>query len=296
MSIKIFCGIPGSGKSYRLIHEGVRQLAQGKRYKRIFANFSINYDNLYIYLRRRAGLDRDTALDRLGRIVEVRNYNDLIDVQDGLLLFDEAHMWLPSGIDWAAWIPDELVAFITQHRKVFADIMVAVQRRSSLMNHLRENAEATYLVSDVAPMMQFMMRPITQGRRMLRYTLVQDDILGGQGNMSRSGGVFEASARTEYLILDPVIANCYDTNTIFEPPVTQIVKALALEGDKRARAKRASGLTWDMSKIMRVPKKPAALDGLPFLTVRDMMMYRSQGISLDSVMKQRLAIAYQHIA
>jgi hypothetical protein len=276
MSIRAYVGVPGSGKSYRLVSEGIKALANGKKYRTLFCNFAFDLDNVFDVMIKRFNMTRSDALNRCSRIVEVRNYNDLIDCYQGLILFDEAHMWLPARA--YDIIPTELIAFFTQHRKVKTDILLATQRLGSVDPIVRDMLDGTYYVQDVALAMKIIMYPVARGRRILRYTLIHDDVLG-KGNLGKSQSIYEQVGRTDYLILDPVLANCYDSWTIFEPPIVAIEKAMAATGgDKRRKAMASLGLEWNMSKI--VVNKPGRRSGdhMPILRVKDLIDLEKRGI------------------
>ncbi|WP_456411513.1 zonular occludens toxin domain-containing protein, partial [Oceanithermus sp.] len=114
--IEAYVGVPGSGKSYMLVFRGLQALAKGKR---VYANFGFLRDNVYIYLRRRYRLSHRDSVLAADSIEEIRDYKALLNVFDGLLLFDEAHMWFNSR-EYRLF-PTEVLGFWSQHRKVGVD-------------------------------------------------------------------------------------------------------------------------------------------------------------------------------
>ena len=88
------------------------------------------------------------------------------------------------------------------------------------------------------------------------------------------------------VILDPLAASCYDTYAIFEPPIVRLQREL--DPKKRAVFERM-GLAWDASKVRGRRDMPRATDGLPWLTMADLVAAYKEGRPPHEVLRERLA-------
>ncbi|RTI13105.1 zonular occludens toxin domain-containing protein [Thermus scotoductus] len=276
--IEAFVGVPGSGKSYALVLKGLEALAKGKR---VYANFGFIRENVYLWLRRCARLDHRTAVLRTDLIEEVRDYSDLLNVRDGVLLFDEAHMWLPSR--QFDLIPVEVIAFWSQHRKVGVDVYLATQRYGSVDAIVRELVAFVYWARPAPAWLQVLLLPRSRGRKVLRYTTIVDDTTGLMQKAAR--GVVEGISRNMVVILDPLAASCYDTHAIFEPPIVRLQREL--DPKRRAVVDRL-GLSWDASRL-RSRRGRAPRDGMPYLTMGELVEAYKRGRPPHEVLRQKWA-------
>jgi hypothetical protein len=277
--IEAFVGIPGSGKSYALVLKGLQSLREGRR---VYANFGFIRENVYWWLRKRGGLDHREAVLRTDLIHEIRDYSDLLNVHDGVLLFDEAHMWLPSRL--FDLIPVEVIAFWSQHRKVGVDVYLATQRYGSVDAIVRELVAFVYWARPAPFWLRLLLAPRAKGRKILRYTAIMDESLGMMQKQAR--GIWEGMARNSVVILDPLAASCYDTYAIFEPPIVRLQREL--DPKKRAVFERM-GLSWDASKVRGRRDMPRATDGLPWLTMADLVAAYKEGRPPHEVLRERFA-------
>jgi hypothetical protein len=227
-------------------------------------------------------LDHREAVLRTDLIHEIRDYSDLLNVHDGVLLFDEAHMWLPSRL--FDLIPVEVIAFWSQHRKVGVDVYLATQRYGSVDAIVRELVAFVYWARPAPFWLRLLLAPRAKGRKILRYTAIMDESLGMMQKQAR--GIWEGMARNSVVILDPLAASCYDTYAIFEPPIVRLQREL--DPKKRAVFERM-GLSWDASKVRGRRDMPRATDGLPWLTMADLVAAYKEGRPPHEVLRERFA-------
>lgn len=266
--IEAYVGVPGSGKSYMLVKRGLEALARGKR---IYANFGFVRENVYHYLRRRHRLPHREAVLRADSIQEIRDYKDLLSVFEGLLLFDEAHMWF-NAREYRLF-PTEVLGFWSQHRKVGVDVLLATQRYGSVDTMIRDLVAHVWWARPAPLWLKLFLWPKHRWRLpVIRYTHILDDSLGIM--QKRSSNIFEGVARNEVVVLDPLAAASYDTRAIFPPPIIELQKEL---DPKRRAAVEALGLAWDESKLAQHKTGPGPADGLPALTLAELAeAYRKQ--------------------
>lgn len=276
--IEAYIGIPGSGKSYMLVHRGLHALARGRT---VWANFGFIRENVYYWLRIRANLDHRDAVLRADSIREIRDYNELLNVHDGLLLFDEAHMWLPSR--QFDLIPVEVIAFWSQHRKTGVDVLLATQRYGSVDAIVRDLVAFVFWARPAPFWLRVITYPWTRGRKLLRYTSVMDESIGMMQRQAK--GIFEGVARTDVVALDPMAAACYDTYAIFEPPIVRLQREL--DPKKRAIFDRM-GLAWDASKVRGRRDAPGPRDGMPHLSISDLASAYREGKQPHDLLRERL--------
>ncbi|WP_114311596.1 zonular occludens toxin domain-containing protein [Thermus caldifontis] len=272
--IEAFVGVPGSGKSYALVIKGLEALKAGRR---VYANFGLIPERVYLWLRRRARLSHRDAVLRADMIREIRDYAELLNVHDGVLLFDEAHMWLPSR--QFDLIPVEVIAFWSQHRKVGVDVYLATQRYGSVDAIVRELVANVFWARPAPFWLRLLLRPWARGRPVLRYTAIMDESLGIMQRTTR--GVFEGVARNSIVILDPLAASCYDTHAIFEPPIVRLQREL---DPKRRAIMDRMGLRWDASRLQG-RFRPS--DGLPFLSMRELADAYRRGVPPHEVLREK---------
>ncbi|BDG15774.1 zonular occludens toxin domain-containing protein [Thermus brockianus] len=277
--IEAFVGIPGSGKSYALVLKGLQALSLPKP-RPVYANFGFIRENVYHYLRVRKKLSHREAVLRTDLIREIRDYGELLDVHDGVLLFDEAHMWLPSR--QFDLIPVEVIAFWSQHRKVGVDVYLATQRYGSVDAIVRELVAFVYWARPAPFWMGIFLRPWTRGRKLLRYTAIMDESVGMI--QRRTHTIWEGIARNSIVVLDPLAAACYDTFAIFEPPIVRLQREL--DPKKRAIFERM-GLAWDASRVRGRRDAPGPRDGLPHLTMQELARAYRDGRAPWQVLRER---------
>ena len=277
--IEAYVGVPGSGKSYMLVKRGLEALAKGRK---VYANFGFIRENVYYYLRRRHRMSHREAVLRADSIEEIRDYKGLLDVYEGLLLFDEAHMWF-NAREYRLF-PTEVLGFWSQHRKVGVDVLLATQRYGSVDAMIRDLVAHVWWARPAPFWLKLVLWPKHRWRLpVIRYTHIMDESLGIMRKQSNT--VFEGIARNDVVVLDPLTASCYDTRAIFPPPIIELQKEL---DPKRRAVVEALGLAWDESKLVRRKVGPGPADGLPSLTLAELAEAYRTKTPPHELLKQKL--------
>lgn len=121
--IKGFFGLPGQGKTYSMVHDILKE-AQGRT---VFSNFH---------------LEVPTAK----KVIYLQRPQELINCENGIVLIDEAGLWMPSFI-WKL-IPVEVIWQLAQVRKCSLDLWYSAQNPARVVKVLREiTYESCYMVS-----------------------------------------------------------------------------------------------------------------------------------------------------
>lgn len=111
--IRGYFGLPGSGKTYSMTRDAIKE-ARGRV---VYANYHVD-------------------LPSAEKVVFLENPYQLKQIEDGLLLIDEAGLWLPSFI-WKR-IPEELIWKLAQIRKCGLDLFYTAQNPARVVKVLRE--------------------------------------------------------------------------------------------------------------------------------------------------------------
>ncbi|MCS7057933.1 MAG: zonular occludens toxin domain-containing protein, partial [Meiothermus sp.] len=241
--------------------------------------------NVYRWLRLRKDVHHRQAVFLADSIREIRDYNELLNVHEGLLLFDEAHMWLPSR--QFDLIPVEVIAFWSQHRKAGVDVLLATQRYGSVDAIVRDLVAFVYWARPAPAWLRLITLPWTRGRRMLRYTAIMDESVGVMQRQTHT--IWQGVARTDVVVLDPLAAACYDTCAIFEPPIVRLQREL---DPKRRAIFDRMGLAWDSSKV-KVRSRSASSDGLPALSISELAQAYREGKSPHEVLRAKLESTHE---
>lgn len=111
--IRGYFGLPGSGKTYSM----TRDAAVECRGRRVYSNYHLEVPGA-------------------SEVVYLSRPQDLVRCHDGLVLLDEAGLWLPSFI-WKR-IPEELLWKLAQVRKCGLDLWYSAQSPARVVKVLRE--------------------------------------------------------------------------------------------------------------------------------------------------------------
>lgn len=111
--IRGYFGLPGSGKTYTMTRD-VQKEAKGRR---VYANYHVE-------------------IPEAEEVIFLSNPRELVKVRDGILLIDEAGLWLPSFI-WKR-IPEQLIWQLAQVRKLGLDLYYTAQNPARVVKVLRE--------------------------------------------------------------------------------------------------------------------------------------------------------------
>lgn len=248
----LLVGVPGSGKTYKMIKLMVQRLAEG-RFVRV--NFNVRHDRVYLALRRVHRLDHETALAAVGRIGHLDTFEDFLDAYDCDVFLDEAQDTLSSA-DWQSF-PHEVVQWFAQHRHRLCRVVLASHRYGSIHNYVRELVGEIELARP-APWYARAAMLARGSAPLLQYVVIKDAEEGvtpssGPSTSKAKGGklLFSMSA----MVLDPLTASCYDTHGGVRPSPMARVRAARRKGkDEFVLAPRVERL-----------QVSASADGLPAL-------------------------------
>jgi len=126
--IYAFTGKTGSGKTYRMVHFAHDYWLQGVD---IFSNTVLNFQpsRRFRLVNRLRRLFRRPELVT-GRIVYFENINEILEVRNGLILFDEAQV-LFNARSWES-LPEEFQYKLQQHRKHRLDLFCTTQNMGTI--------------------------------------------------------------------------------------------------------------------------------------------------------------------
>lgn len=111
--IRGYFGLPGAGKSYLMTKDALRS----GRGRTVYANYHVDIPDAK-------------------EVILLESPMEFIKVSNGLLLIDEAGLWLPSFI-WQA-IPREIIWKLAQIRKFGIDLYYTAQNPARVVKPLRE--------------------------------------------------------------------------------------------------------------------------------------------------------------
>lgn len=119
MAINGYIGRPGSGKSYALTREVLRQADRGHL---CFTNWSVAHPNVYRYTE-----------------------DQLLDLPPGKIFIDEAHLWFPAR--GALALPPSWLAMLSQTRKSGWDLYWCTQHERRIDSVIKDVTTWMYLCS-----------------------------------------------------------------------------------------------------------------------------------------------------
>lgn len=108
--ITAYVGLPGTGKTYGLVLEAIRNIKRSD----VYANFDINIDG----------------------VKRIYGFSDLLKVRQGVVLLDELNLWFPSRL-WDK-IPPEVLSLWAQSRKRGIDVYYSTQHLDRVDKVIRE--------------------------------------------------------------------------------------------------------------------------------------------------------------
>lgn len=111
--IRGYFGLPGSGKTYAMTRDAIRE-CKGRV---VYTNY-------------------DVDIPDAEEIIKLKRPQELVSVKNGLCLIDEAGLWLPSFI-WKR-IPEQLIWQLAQVRKNGIDLFYTAQNPARVVKVLRE--------------------------------------------------------------------------------------------------------------------------------------------------------------
>lgn len=143
MSIVLYTGRPGTGKTYNLTRDLIKALDSGEV---VYANYKIFWEG---YEGRKFNW-RKLRFERVSYPASnLRSWNklsDLFHVEDGIIAMDEAHIYMRSR-NWEK-LPEEMERKLSQHRKDGLHIWGTVQAIQRIDVIFRELVDFWYVFTD----------------------------------------------------------------------------------------------------------------------------------------------------
>lgn len=263
----LLVGVPGSGKTYKMVHLMVQRLAEGRFVR---TNYNVRQDRIYLALRLRYGLSDLAAKRAVGRVSYLDRFEDILDAVDCDVFIDEAQDLLSSS-EWQMF-PQEVVNWFAQHRHRRCRVVLASHRWGSIHNYVRD------LVGDIelarpAPWFSRMIAGIWGNVPVLQYVEVKN---AEEGVTPSSGISAERSKRSvvvkgSVLRLDPLVADCYDTEGGVRRSPMQAIR------DERRERKGHERLVLADRRVRHTVSRP--VDGLPYLEHDELVGLLASGMS-----------------
>jgi hypothetical protein len=128
--IQAFTGKTGSGKTFLMVNEAFSYWLQGRN---IYSNTVLDFSGQL------SGKFKTSFWEKVkfwnkkykrGKIVYFENINDIIDIRDGVILFDEAQV-LFNARQWEN-LPEEFQYKLQQHRKHQIDLLCTTQNMGTI--------------------------------------------------------------------------------------------------------------------------------------------------------------------
>lgn len=132
MSITLHTGRPGTGKTYSLTRNIIKYLKQGYR---VYCNYKLFPNNPEI----------EKFLLEHNQLVYWKNPRDLLNIREGIVAMDEAHVYFNSR-KWKD-LPEEFLRLLAQHRKKGLHIEGTVQHVNRIDTVMRELVDFWYTYS-----------------------------------------------------------------------------------------------------------------------------------------------------
>lgn len=222
MAIEIITGKIGSGKSVLL---NKRMISMAMNGRDLALNFEPNDHGLYQALRKR-GMPHYRAREVIKKMIIIRTYEQLRDLRNRWLGFDESHFWFNARM-WDRITPED-VQFWSLSRKYGVDVSCVTQRAQALDATVRELAvrhwHAQPLVSkeesvfpfNLAVMLNNRLRVSEKILGMFRYTLMEST-LGSTADARK--GIAGAVSSQSIVVLTESEGKAYDTGKFFTSPL-----------------------------------------------------------------------------
>jgi hypothetical protein len=251
----LLVGVPGSGKSYKMLELLLRRLAEGRH---VMVNFNLRYDRVFVALQRMHHLTAEEARAALRRIRYLDTFEDIVEALDTDVFIDEAQDMLSSA-DWHLF-PQPVVNWFAQHRHRGCRVVLASHRWGSIQNYVRELVSDVELARPAPWYARLGMLLFARGRPLLQYVSIKEAADGA----TPASGPSATKKRNPLLslsvtVLEPVVASCYDTHGgVRESPMSRLRRERSKDGDVIVLKVRSS-----------VVGSSSATDGLPELSYQE---------------------------
>lgn len=125
--IKAFTGKTGSGKTFLMVEEAFYWWKKGTN---VYSNTKLDYESQIkrMFIPRLKGIVKKNP--NYGKITYFENINEIIDVTDGIIIFDEAQVLFNARL-WES-LPEEFQYKLQQHRKHNLDLYCTTQNMMSI--------------------------------------------------------------------------------------------------------------------------------------------------------------------
>lgn len=219
--ILLLTGLPGSGKTYKMIAMMLQSLSDGRHVR---VNFNVRYDKTYIALKKIHRLSHSDAVAAIRRITYLDDWEDYIDAYDCDVYIDECQDVMDSK-EWH-YIPNEFVTWGAQHRHRKCRIVLAAHRFGKIHTYWRELIASIEMARPAA----FYMKPFynfIRGNKypLLHYLAIKDPEEEVTDKPRAKKGLINKFTTWSLLPLDPMIANCYDhEGGVRVSPLTKLLK------------------------------------------------------------------------
>lgn len=324
MAVDAVVGIPGSGKSYWGVQESLRRWVKGYKaarekhhgllrlagkldpdpvrnmppsdsYQGLAANFDFDLLAVARYLRHGVGLNWREAVVLASTIQTVKSIQDLLDLWNTHVIFDEAQLWF-NARDYA-YFPTEVLSFWTQHRKGGIDVILITQKYEMVDSNIRG------VVANV-----FRARPVPWtvklGRILLgkvglishptrpifRYTSVMDESEGTSRSL-KVRGIADSISRVSTVQLDPLIAACYATTGQFYSPAVDLLEAA---GSQKAKIRQGLNLTYNLDRFRKNRTGRQTLE--PGLGIPELAQAYQLGLDVPQMVAELQALHFEEVA
>lgn len=323
MAVDAVVGIPGSGKSYWGVQEGLRRWVKGYKaarekhhrllrfngnldadpvrnmppvdsYQGLAANFDFDQVAVTRYLRFHAGLNWREATVLASTIQVVKSIQDLLDLWNVIVIFDEAQLWF-NARDYA-YFPTEVLSFWTQHRKGGIDVILITQKYEMVDSNIRGVVANVYRARPVPWTLKLWRALLGKvglvahpGRPLFRYTSIMEESEGTTKGL-KVKGLADAATRVSTVALDPLVAACYATTGQFYSPAADVLEAA---GSQKAAIRKNLGLKYDLTRFR---KKRAGLQPLdPGLDVSELAEAYMLGLDVAERVLEKQAQHFQDV-
>jgi zona occludens toxin (predicted ATPase) len=146
MTIKYYCGPPGSGKSYHVVKEVIIPALKERR--KILTNLPVKLEVMAAKIPELKFVEKMNFLEMIDE-EKIRNIHELVDDEDGtyagyLIVIDEAHNYWPTNEP----IKDKgFRKWYTKHRHNFQDVVLVTQDHENVNKFMRSLMDCRFQYS-----------------------------------------------------------------------------------------------------------------------------------------------------
>lgn len=274
----LLVGVPGSGKTYKMLHLMLQRLAEGRDVR---VNFNVRYDRVYWALQRQFHLTREEARAALTRITYLDSFEDFVDAYDCDVFIDEAQD-VCNSTDWQMF-PHEVVTWFAQHRHRRCRIVMASHRFGSIHNYVRELLAQIELARPAPWFTRAYAILFRRGLPLLQYINIKepDEEVTSKPNAKARKG-FSMMFALSLLAVDPIVGNCYDTHGGVRPSPMAALRRKRAKSDEEVLVLKPRLSNTDVSR-------PSPLDDQPYLALPEWLEAVQRGMEPGAELATRWA-------